>query len=66
MPPFPRAPPQMCEATIQTLKKVLQKPNPKPIFGICLGHQLMAIAAGGSTYKVWQRWGSRQGLAAAP
>lgn len=42
----------MCEATIQTLRKVLQRPNPKPVFGICLGHQLMAIAAGGSTYKV--------------
>jgi carbamoyl-phosphate synthase small subunit len=24
----------------------------KPIFGICLGHQLLAIASGGSTYKL--------------
>jgi carbamoyl-phosphate synthase small subunit len=24
----------------------------KPIFGICLGHQLLALAAGGTTYKL--------------
>ena len=24
----------------------------KPIFGICLGHQLMALASGGKTYKL--------------
>jgi len=29
----------------------------KPIFGICLGNQLMSIAAGGSTYKM--RYGNR-------
>ena len=26
----------------------------KPIFGICLGHQLLALAAGGKTYKMHQ------------
>ena len=26
----------------------------KPIFGICLGHQLLALAAGGRTYKMHQ------------
>ena len=26
----------------------------KPIFGICLGHQLLALAAGGKTYKMFQ------------
>ena len=29
----------------------------KPIFGICLGHQLLALAAGGRTYKL--RYGHR-------
>jgi carbamoyl-phosphate synthase small subunit len=24
----------------------------KPIFGICLGHQILALAAGGDTYKL--------------
>ncbi|WP_321371775.1 glutamine-hydrolyzing carbamoyl-phosphate synthase small subunit [uncultured Desulfuromusa sp.] len=30
-----------------------------PVFGICLGHQLLAIAAGGSTYKL--KFGHRGG-----
>ena len=34
---------------IEELKKLLGK---KPIFGICLGHQLMALAAGGKTEKL--------------
>jgi carbamoyl-phosphate synthase small subunit len=24
----------------------------KPVFGICLGHQILALAAGGDTYKL--------------
>jgi carbamoyl-phosphate synthase small subunit len=34
---------------IDTIKKLVAK---KPIFGICLGHQLMALALGGTTYKL--------------
>jgi carbamoyl-phosphate synthase small subunit len=34
---------------VETLKGLLGK---KPIFGICLGHQLLAIALGGKTYKL--------------
>ena len=34
---------------IETVKKLLGK---KPIFGICLGHQILALALGGSTYKL--------------
>ena len=34
---------------VQTIKDLLGK---KPIFGICLGHQLLAIALGGKTYKL--------------
>jgi len=34
---------------IQQIKKLLGK---VPLFGICLGHQLTALAAGGSTYKL--------------
>ncbi len=34
---------------IETLKDLLGK---KPIFGICLGHQLLGLALGGSTYKL--------------
>jgi len=42
--------PEMCEATINHLAKAIQKD--KPIFGICLGHQLLALASGGKTYKL--------------
>jgi carbamoyl-phosphate synthase small subunit len=34
---------------IETIKKLVGK---KPIFGICLGHQLLACALGGTTYKL--------------
>ncbi|MBQ3403926.1 MAG: glutamine-hydrolyzing carbamoyl-phosphate synthase small subunit [Oscillospiraceae bacterium] len=34
---------------IEQIRKLLGK---APIFGICLGHQLTALAAGGSTYKL--------------
>ena len=42
--------PQECGKTIAILQKALTKE--KPIFGICLGTQLLALAAGGSTYKL--------------
>lgn len=42
--------PERCEVTIQQLKKAFDRK--KPIFGICLGAQLMALAAGATTYKL--------------
>ncbi|MFV0531407.1 MAG: glutamine-hydrolyzing carbamoyl-phosphate synthase small subunit [Flavobacteriales bacterium] len=42
--------PEMCHTTIQNLKKVL-KEN-KPIFGICLGNQLLGLASGATTFKL--------------
>jgi carbamoyl-phosphate synthase small subunit len=35
--------------TIQTVREIVGK---KPIFGICLGHQVMGLALGGKTYKL--------------
>jgi carbamoyl-phosphate synthase/aspartate carbamoyltransferase len=43
--------PEMCTETIKNLKKQLELGN-KPIFGICLGHQILAIASGASTKKL--------------
>lgn len=42
--------PKMCDVTIQNLKKSLQED--KPIFGICLGNQLVGLAAGAETFKL--------------
>ena len=42
--------PKMCNITIQHLTKSLQQDI--PIFGICLGNQLLALAAGADTYKL--------------
>lgn len=42
--------PMRCTETIAVLKKVLKAK--KPIFGICLGSQLMALAVGAKTYKL--------------
>jgi carbamoyl-phosphate synthase small subunit len=42
--------PKMCEKTIANIKKALDKDT--PIYGICLGNQLMGLAAGAETYKL--------------
>lgn len=36
---------------IETIKDLVNK-FPKPIFGICLGHQLLALSQGAKTYKL--------------
>jgi carbamoyl-phosphate synthase small subunit len=42
--------PVHCVETIENLSKAMEKE--KPIFGICLGNQLMALASGAKTYKL--------------
>ncbi|HSX40711.1 MAG TPA: glutamine-hydrolyzing carbamoyl-phosphate synthase small subunit [Candidatus Saccharimonadales bacterium] len=42
--------PKMATKTIAMIKKALQ--TDIPILGICLGNQLLALAAGGDTYKL--------------
>ena len=42
--------PEKCIPTIKNLELAFE--DDKPIFGICLGHQLMALAEGAETYKL--------------
>ena len=37
---------------INTIRGLLEQERPLPIFGICLGHQLLGLALGGKTYKL--------------
>ena len=41
--------PSACTNAIQTVKSLLGQ---KPIFGICLGHQILALALGAKTFKL--------------
>ena len=41
--------PEACTYAIQTVKEIL---GIKPIFGICLGHQILALALGAKTFKL--------------
>ncbi len=42
--------PSMCAVTVENIKKAIQKEV--PIFGICMGNQLLAKAGGAETYKL--------------
>ncbi|OQR72659.1 CAD protein-like [Tropilaelaps mercedesae] len=49
--------PTMCTETIENIRKFRAKFPGKPIFGICLGHQLLALSIGASTSKL--KYGNR-------
>ena len=48
--------PEGVVGVVETIRKLLGK---KPIFGICLGHQMLGLAYGGTTYKL--KFGHRGG-----
>lgn len=48
--------PTMVKPTIERLRQAMEKAD-RPIFGICLGHQLLALAAGAQTSKM--KYGNR-------
>lgn len=49
--------PSTPQIVLKHLRQLMASDKPKPIYGICLGHQLMATAAGATTYKM--RYGHR-------
>ena len=42
--------PEPCDYAIRTIQEIIAKDV--PVFGICLGHQLLALASGGKTLKM--------------
>jgi carbamoyl-phosphate synthase small subunit len=42
--------PEPCDYALQAISTLLEKKI--PLFGICLGHQLMALASGAKTFKM--------------
>eukprot|EP00587_Corethron_hystrix_P001353 CAMPEP_0113317814 /NCGR_PEP_ID=MMETSP0010_2-20120614/12591_1 /TAXON_ID=216773 ORGANISM="Corethron hystrix, Strain 308" /NCGR_SAMPLE_ID=MMETSP0010_2 /ASSEMBLY_ACC=CAM_ASM_000155 /LENGTH=1553 /DNA_ID=CAMNT_0000174909 /DNA_START=339 /DNA_END=5000 /DNA_ORIENTATION=- /assembly_acc=CAM_ASM_000155 len=49
--------PTMCPETVKSIRYALKLQPPIPIFGICLGNQLLALATGAKTYKM--KYGNR-------
>mmetsp|Transcript_74306 Transcript_74306/g.131400 ORF Transcript_74306/g.131400 Transcript_74306/m.131400 type:complete len:1575 (+) Transcript_74306:67-4791(+) len=49
--------PTKCQATIDHVRKVMEQRPRTPIFGICLGNQILALASGAKTYKM--KFGNR-------
>jgi carbamoyl-phosphate synthase small subunit len=42
--------PEPCDYAIEAIQQILQ--TELPVFGICLGHQLLGLAMGGKTFKM--------------
>jgi carbamoyl-phosphate synthase small subunit len=44
--------PEACGYAVEAARDLMQAADVRPIFGICLGHQILGLAAGGRTYKL--------------
>uniref|UniRef100_A0A3B3XLN4 Carbamoyl-phosphate synthase [ammonia], mitochondrial n=1 Tax=Poecilia mexicana TaxID=48701 RepID=A0A3B3XLN4_9TELE len=44
--------PSLAETLINNVRKVLESDRPEPVFGICMGNQITALAAGAKSYKL--------------
>ncbi|KAG5851723.1 hypothetical protein ANANG_G00054780, partial [Anguilla anguilla] len=44
--------PALAGPLIHNLRQVLESDRPQPVFGICMGNQITALAAGAQSYKL--------------
>uniref|UniRef100_A0A669AYE7 carbamoyl-phosphate synthase (ammonia) n=1 Tax=Oreochromis niloticus TaxID=8128 RepID=A0A669AYE7_ORENI len=44
--------PSLAKTLINNVHKVLESDRPQPVFGICMGNQITALAAGAKSYKL--------------
>jgi carbamoyl-phosphate synthase small subunit len=44
--------PEACDYAVRAARELILAPDPRPLFGICLGHQILGLACGGRTYKL--------------
>uniref|UniRef100_A0A069DM27 CAD like protein n=1 Tax=Clytia hemisphaerica TaxID=252671 RepID=A0A069DM27_9CNID len=49
--------PSLCQVSIDNLRKVITELPDVPVFGICMGHQILSLAAGCGSYKM--KYGNR-------
>jgi len=44
--------PEACGYAVRAARDLMRAPDLRPLFGICLGHQILGLACGGRTYKL--------------
>ena len=44
--------PESMAAAIANIRKEIKKEDPAPVMGVCMGNQVLGLAAGASTYKL--------------
>ncbi|XP_018117662.1 CAD protein isoform X2 [Xenopus laevis] len=49
--------PTFCQKSVQNIRGFISQEKPKPVFGICLGHQILSLVIGAKTYKM--KYGNR-------
>ncbi|HEU4334250.1 MAG TPA: glutamine-hydrolyzing carbamoyl-phosphate synthase small subunit [Candidatus Eisenbacteria bacterium] len=44
--------PEACGYVVRAARELMEAPGARPVFGICLGHQILGLACGGKTFKM--------------